>query len=142
MYGDFCKSYEKDQMDICRLIHDYAEKAYKAGFKDGLEKSQAEERHKAFSEGYYCGLDDAWKCAKQISDMTMEKCEEVFGEYRYFATVVENFTATEALAKLEGYKAIHTDKGCESCKYEDEPEFTSPCVDCSRNHKDMWEAKR
>lgn len=137
MYGGFFERHKEEQREIFRSIHAFAEQAYIEGRNEGLRQGHFEN-----SNEYDKGLEDAWECARKINNMTMEECEEVFGEYRYFATVVENFTATEALAKLEGYKAIHTDKGCESCKYEDEPEFTSPCVDCSRNHKDMWEAKR
>lgn len=57
-------------------------------------------------------------------------------------TIISGRLYTAELIDTAESEAKHTDKGCESCKYEDEPEFTSPCVDCSRNHKDMWEAKR
>lgn len=137
MYGGFFERHKEDQREIFRSIHAFAEQAYIEGCTEGLRHGHFEN-----SNEYDKGLEDAWECARKINNMTMEECEEVFGEYRYFGTVVENFTAAGALARLEGYKAKHTDKGCESCKYEDEPEFTSPCVDCSRNHKDMWEAKR
>lgn len=137
MYGGFFERHKEDQREIFRSIHAFAEQAYIEGRNEGLRQEHFEN-----SNEYDKGLEDAWECARKINNMTMEECEEVFGEYRYFGTVVENYTAAEVIEKLKEHEAKHTDKGCDSCKYEDEPEFTSPCVDCSRNHKDMWEAKR
>jgi hypothetical protein len=116
-YGQFCEKHKGDQMDICRLIHDYAEKAYKEG------------------------LTEAWDYARKIADIDFD-CVQVF-DVPFKNDVFTNFDVQEAMAKIIKYeRQKHTDKSCDSCKYEDEPEFANPCVDCSRNHKDMWEAKR
>lgn len=49
-YGQFCEKHKGDQMDICRMICEYAEAAYKAGYEEGVHN----------------GREEAWKCAKQI----------------------------------------------------------------------------
>lgn len=145
MYGEFCESHRKEQMDICRLIHDYAEKAYKAGY----EESEKSAHFEGYREGVRNGREEAWECAKKLCQSEKyggleEHCAEIFGipngNFDVFDASVE-----VALTRVHAFEDKHTkyaDKSCESCKYEDEPEFTSPCVDCSRNHKDMWEAKR
>lgn len=117
MYGGFFERHKEDQREIFRSIHAFAEQAY-------IE-----------------GLTEAWDYARKIANIDFD-CVKVF-DVPFKNDVFTNFDVQEAMEKIIKYeRQKHTDKGCDSCKYEDEPEFTCPCVDCSRNHKDMWEAKR
>ena len=63
MYGDFCMRYEKDQMDICRMIHDYAEKAYIEGCNEGLRQGYFEN-----SNEYNKGPEDTWEWVRHIDE--------------------------------------------------------------------------
>ncbi len=117
MYGDFCKRYEKDQMDICRLIHDYAEKAYKEG------------------------LTEAWDYAGKIADIDFD-CVKVF-DVPFKNDVFTNFDVQEAMAKIIKYeRQKNKDKSCDSCKFEDKAIGEEPCKNCKHSYMDEWEAKR
>ena len=118
--SDFCNETIKEQEDISKAILDLCEKAYQKGVVDrGLKTemaecrfykrgyADAEKKHNAdldYKNGLEDGRMEAWECAKKINDMTMDECELIFGEYRYLATVLDNITASEAIAKMKEWE--------------------------------------
>lgn len=95
---------QKDRdMDIPPSIDD----AYNRGYKDAEIKHFADLDYK---NGLEDGRMEAWECAKKINDMTMDECELIFGEYRYLATILDNITASEAIAKIKEYEQKQTDE--------------------------------
>lgn len=89
---------QKDRdMDIPPSIDD----AYRRGYADAEKKHNSDLDYK---NGLEDGRMEAWECAKKINDMTMDECELIFGEYRYLATVLDNITASEAIAKMKEWE--------------------------------------
>ena len=81
------------------------ELAYNSGYEQGCKDQ--DEKHQAdldYKDGLEDGRMEAWECAKKINDMTMDECELIFGEYRYLATVLDNITASEAIAKMKEWE--------------------------------------
>ena len=78
------------------------ELAYNSGYEQGCK--DRDEIYAEDKEDYNRGLNDAWECAHKIDTMTIEECEKVFGEYRYFATIAYNLSASEAIAKMKEYE--------------------------------------
>ena len=87
------------------------ELAYNSGYEQGC-KDQAE-KHQAdldYKDGLEDGRMEAWECARKISNMTMDECEKIFGEYRYLATILPNVSASEAIAKIKEHEQKQTDE--------------------------------
>lgn len=86
-------------------IEKIIDKAYKRGYEDGENSYGTEIRTKQdVDKAYQQGLKDAWECAKKIADMTMDECGKIFGDYKYFAVVAHNLTASEAMQKIKDYE--------------------------------------
>lgn len=78
------------------------ELAYNSGYEQGC--IDRDEIYAEDKEDYNKGLNDAWECVRKINSMPMDECEKIFGEYRCLATILQNFTASEAIAKIEEYE--------------------------------------
>lgn len=59
---------------------------------------------------YEDGLNDAWKLARKIQlpkskgGFSAESLEDMFGAYNYELEILENFSATEAMEKVQAWK--------------------------------------
>lgn len=78
------------------------ELAYNSGYEQGCK--DRDEIYTEDKEDYNRGLNEAWECARKINKMTMGECEKVFGECRYLATILQNFTVSEAITKIKEYE--------------------------------------
>jgi len=118
------KDGQKDRdMDIPPSIDD----AYNRGYKDAEKKYNADLDYK---DGLEDGRMEAWECAKKINNMTMDECEKVFGEYRYFGTIAHNLSASEATAKIKEYEQKQTDTKEGHWKESDIPNEKYVCSEC------------
>ena len=96
------------RLDIDYIAEGAYQKGLTRGYKDGYEAGQ----HEATTLEYQQGLDDAWECAKRISLVkTDEDCpyfsvaelKKIFG-YSSLQSVFDNYSASEALAKIKAYE--------------------------------------
>jgi hypothetical protein len=99
----------------CVLVDELTTNIYKRGYAEGqkcVSKRVEDEEtvEDIYRKGFENGLEQAWECAKRINNMTMDECEKVFGEYRYFGTIAHNLTASEAIAKIKEYEDKQTDE--------------------------------
>ena len=117
--------YEAISKAVSNAVKREVDKQIKAAYEHGYQRGYSEEyeaRQSAVDIAYKRGLNDAWKCAKKINNMTMNKSEKIFGEYRYLGTIAHNLTASEAIAKIKEYEEkqteIHwqTEIHCETCE--------------------------
>lgn len=116
-YSEFCYDNHGKQMEICKLIHDYAEQAYNKGYDSGREthdKVRQDDINMGYEQGYkdacklYCedkedynrGLNDAWECAKKIYKMTASEIIAVFGGCSNWV----DYSEDEAIAKIKAYE--------------------------------------
>ena len=68
-----------------------------------------------------------------------DEIEELNSEY-----VNEHFGDLQDEAYQKGFedgKAVH-EKGCEGCKHEGESKIKAPCILCSNNFRNQWQAKQ
>jgi hypothetical protein len=84
------------------------EKAYDKGYKSGLKDGNINDGTFAakVKEAYDNGLNDAWECAKKIvtdKGLNYEELREIFG-YTSMDTIFGNFSASEAIAKVNEYE--------------------------------------
>ncbi len=79
-------------------INYIAEEAYRDGY-DHCEKEMREQ----VGEACQRGLDAAWEAAKKIALMDTETSENVTGYFGLFR-IMDNLTASEAIAKLKAYE--------------------------------------
>lgn len=78
------------------------ENGYDQGYEDGQkEKPQAIYEMKV--KEYNRGLNDAWEAAKKIALMDTETSENVTGYFGLFR-IMDNLTASEAIAKIKEYE--------------------------------------
>jgi hypothetical protein len=82
------------------------QRGYEHGKNDGMT-IESEKKHNSdldYKDGLEDGRMEAWECARKISNMTMDECEKIFGEYRYLATILPNVSASEAIAIIKEYE--------------------------------------
>ena len=90
------------------LCNDYYMNGHDDGYADGL-KDKNMDLPVSWDDAYRRGLEDAWKTALQIANMTMDECKEIFGDCSYFALVAYNYTADQAMKKIMDYEERQTD---------------------------------
>ena len=88
--------------EVANCIRDAYERGYKQGFKDGNYNKEFF-CNLNFEHGTNKGLDDAWECVKRIYDLQCDTVKEIFGSI-YFKDVLENYSASEAIAKIKEYE--------------------------------------
>lgn len=77
--------------------------AYQRGYEDGVANTPFTDTEKAEKSAYQRGLEDAWKCAKDITEMSSAEMTKIFGE-AYQSKIFEKFTAAEAMQKIKDYE--------------------------------------
>ena len=80
-------------------------RGYKQGFKDGKEADCdcKDNMENEYNRGFNEGLFEAWECVKRIYDLQCDTVKEIFGS-KYFKDVLENYSASEAIKKVEEYE--------------------------------------
>jgi hypothetical protein len=105
-YVEFCNITEKEQMEICKMICDYAEKAYNKGYNEGY--TDAHKKHNSdldYKDGLEDGRMEAWECAKKIYKMSAVDLGNIFGGISLWT----EYSASEAIAKIKEYEDKQTD---------------------------------
>ena len=149
-----------DAMDSIenRLRH-----VYNQGYEDGVDSVQIDG-----SMAYKKGLEDAWECARKIlfdGSLSRDILTELGADT--FCGVIQNCSASEAIAKLKEYeeqqitiseeqreknlqRIFDTKKqteenlcaDCETCRFADLTAYEFPCSVCSASHTFRWEARK
>lgn len=57
-------------------------------------------------------------------------------------TIISGRLYTAELIDTAESEAKHTDKSCDSCKFEDKAIGEEPCKNCKHSYMDEWQAKR
>lgn len=88
-------------------IYKEFEKTYEEAKKEGYEEADSNQKENAIY-AYERGLDDAWECARKISQeepfgLTTGELEQIFNT-RSIGTVIEKNTASEAISKIKEYE--------------------------------------
>ena len=94
---------------LCHEVESHAEvtaDAYQRGYENGFVAGhlKAEKSGQSFYEdGYQCGLNDAWECARKISHMDSKTRDEIFDRV-ITSNIVDENTASEAIEKIRQYE--------------------------------------
>lgn len=122
------KDFASIRDEVMNGIENRVRQAYNAGYKVGANDSDR------LSSPYHKGLEEAWKCAKKIYNMSAEKIIAIFGSCSNWV----DFTAEEAIKKIKEYeeKQSWQNKCCETCHFEDvHPKHNqAPCDVCNVFH--------
>lgn len=116
------------------------EKAYQKGFADGLQIGgfDFDTDSKLTNENVF-----SFVTTQALSYMRFRCHEGLQYEMGMLAVLKMMRIAFEELREMDKrVKEIHTDEGCESCKFEDKAIGEEPCKNCKRSYMDEWEAKR
>lgn len=84
------------------LIWERMKRCYDYGYEDG-QKEKPQAIYEMRVEEYNKGIDDAWDAAKKIALMDTETSENVTGYFGLFR-IMNNLTASEAIAKIKAYE--------------------------------------
>ena len=124
------------------LCNDYYMNGHDDGYADGL-KDKNMDLPVSWDDAYRRGLEDAWKTALQIANMTMDECKEIFGDCSYFALVAYNYTADQAMKKIMDYehKKKTTEKPCAVCIHCNHGLCVQPKKKPCRNYS-LWEMRK
>jgi len=84
-------------------------KAYDKGYKDGKADTPFTDTEEAEEKAYNRGLNDAWECARKLvhprlGGYTEEQKQRIFGEYVSSDSILQNFSASEAITKIKEYE--------------------------------------
>ena len=111
--------------EIMELFEKHEAQEYARGFDVGKEygykkgyDAGCRDRDKIYTEDkedYQRGLDDAWECARKIANINFDTLK-VFKRYYLRNEVFENFTVSEAIAKIKEYEEKQAEKNCENCE--------------------------
>lgn len=88
-------------------IMEQVDEAYQKGLEEGKKAFDLLDAER--DSEYQRGLDDAWGAAKKIALMDTETSENVTGYFGLFR-IMDNLTASEAIAKLKAYEEKQSDK--------------------------------
>ena len=58
------------------------------------------------SEEYRAGADDMWEYVKKVYDMTCTEMIQVFDGHMYIDDLLDNYTGTDVIEKLQAYEKI------------------------------------
>lgn len=101
--------------EIINAFVGVCKRARKEGYAEGLKRGEdieqanaAETKKEVARLNYEQGLNDAWECARKISQeepfgLTTGELEQIFDTHS-IATVIERNTASEAIAKIKEYE--------------------------------------
>ena len=110
------KDYEEKVINIMDSAKDNIriqfDKAYKSGYEDAkseLGKNAVDLTHEESDRAYQQGLDDAWEAARKLvhpklGGYTEKQKQRIFGEYVSSDSILQNFTASEAIANIKEYE--------------------------------------
>ena len=92
------------------IIMQAFDKGYKQGYMDG--KDEAYKNPVPTQDAYQRGLDDAWEAARIIYGMNKDT-RLVTTAFVHYETVFDNYSASEAIAKIKEYE----EKQNNSCSF-------------------------
>lgn len=116
------------------LIWERMKRCYDYGYEDGQKEKLANamiyDHEVAEKKAYERGLNDAWEVARKLvhprlGGYTEEQKQRIFGEYVSSDSILQNFTAPEAIAKIKAYE---DKQKCKECKKTKDPIFYGHCV--------------
>lgn len=108
MKEDYEKITARIMMNALVGVKAQIRKAYNKGYKDGKADTPFTDTEEAEKKAYNRGLNDAWEAAKKLvhprlGGYTEEQKQRIFGEYVSSDSILQNFTAPEAIAKIKAY---------------------------------------
>lgn len=68
-----------------------------------LIQHNEKELQNRLDEEYKCGMNDAWKIARELCKIGYEECSEIFGDSS-IETAIKNYTPKEVREKIMSYK--------------------------------------
>lgn len=74
-----------------------------------LENFMSEKLEEAYNVGYEQGLEDAWECARQLTDMNPFELGQLLNKDTAFETdIINNLSSQEAIKRLEEFNSEAT----------------------------------
>lgn len=88
---------------------DIADSIYQQGYEAGKAVTPFTDTEEAEKKAYNRGLNEAWDVARKLvhprlGGYTEEQKQHIFGEYVSSDSILQNFTASEAIAKIKAYE--------------------------------------
>lgn len=83
--------------------------AYDKGYDDAAAEIGSNEQQAIAEKAYQKGLSDAWECARKISCMAYNTCDEIFGLV-IAANIFNENIASEAIEKIRAYEQAQKEK--------------------------------
>lgn len=96
--------------NMIRMVGDTIKQAFDKGYKQGYTdgKDEAYKNPVPTQDAYQRGLDDAWEAARIIYGMNKDT-RLVTTAFVHYETVFDNYSASEAIAKIKEYEEKQTD---------------------------------
>lgn len=106
------------------------ENGYDQGYADGKADTPFTDTEEAEKRAYEDGMNAAWEVARKLvhprlGGYTEEQKQRIFGEYVSSDSILQNYTASEAIAKIKEYE---DKQKCKECKRAKDPIFYGYCV--------------
>lgn len=131
--------------EIEKKIHEFAEQMYKVGYEEGHHDGEIDCIMNIHLDdfSYQRGIEEAWECVRKIFNASHNKIIGIFGkerEYEYvYYDIINEYSASEAIAKIKEYEEKQTEKSCNTCGNEYVGE--NGCKYCKRKDCDYSKSK-
>lgn len=121
--------------ELLDLVHDCIKSGYDEGYKNGIADGNINDGTfaKKTQEAYKNGLDNAWECAKKITnEYTIKQLKDmglinniplINSKYEYSCRLIVQYSASETIAKIKEYEDKHK---CKECKWDEFRDAQSP----------------
>lgn len=91
------------------LIWERMKRCYDYGYEDGKADTPFTDTEEAEEKAYNRGLNDAWEVARKLvhprlGGYTEEQKHRIFVQYISSDSILQNFSASEAIAKIKAYE--------------------------------------
>jgi hypothetical protein len=137
LYDDFTVSvfqrgYEKGKEDATISYQNAYNEGHVDGYAKGVDDRDSDIKS-GYMNGYNKGLNDAWECAKKITnEYTIKQLKDmglinniplINSEYEYSCRLIVQYSASEAIFAIKEYEDKHK---CKECKWDEFRDAQSP----------------
>lgn len=105
---------------LCKEVANCIRNAYDRGYKQG-QKDMEQDTMAVLENGKMIGREEAWECARKLSEMLNAEINQIFNDDIYWVAVFKKYSASEAIAKIKEYEekqkavTIQQERDCKHC---------------------------